>query len=88
MNTRSKSLTNIVRNRQFLPYKFNLLIIWKYFLGRVYDIQGQKAIFLKKGFAEYSSVVVQFTKKINSIRDQIESNGGKAEATDVEIGQG
>lgn len=69
-------------------YKFKLLIIWKYFLGRVYDIQGQKAIFLKKGFAEYSSVVVQFTKKINSIRDQIESNGGKAEATDVEIGQG
>ena len=58
------------------------------FIGRVYDIQGQKAIFLKKGFAEYSSVVVQFTKKINSIRDQIEANGGKAEATDVEIGQG
>ena len=54
----------------------------------MYDIQGQKAIFLKKGFAEYSSVVVQFTKKINSIRDQIEANGGKAEATDVEIGQG
>ena len=57
-------------------------------VGRVYDVQGQKAIFLRKGFAEFSSVVVQFTKKVNSIRDAIENNGGKPDATDIEIGQG
>jgi hypothetical protein len=43
--------------------------------GPVYKMQGQKAIFLKKRFAEFSSVVIQYTKRIKSIRDAIEEQG-------------
>ena len=50
-------------------------------------MQGHKSIFLKKQFSEFSSVVVQYTKTVNSIRDEIEENGDGVNAGDLEIGQ-
>ena len=62
-------------------------------------MQGHKAIFLKKRFAEFSSVVIQYTKRIKSIRDAIKEQGlpfvGPCKADDPdcqadfdEVGQG
>ena len=50
-------------------------------------MQGVKSIFLKRKFSEYSSVVVQYTKTVNSIRDEIEQHGGAVNAGDLELGQ-
>ena len=52
-------------------------------------MQGQKAVFLKKKFADSSSVVMQYTKHINSIRDHIKEDLElTVDKDDLEIGQG
>jgi hypothetical protein len=65
-----------------------ILNIIKFNSGSFYKAQGAKGIFFRKQFAEYSSVVLQYTKKISSIRDAIQESGGVPENTDLELGQG
>jgi len=56
-------------------------------MDRVYDVQGTKGVYFKKAYGESSMAVIQYTKKIASLKDYAVDQGLSVDQNALEVGQ-